>query len=154
MFHLCLTMMDDRKRPRHWDFLPLNSPFTVRVTHFLLAAKWPTLCCLQDCAPSLTPSTPFLYFSTPGSIGHRCALTAALRVSWDLSDPAEALKTSQRAAVRPTIWPPPPPTTSASPTLRLHAYQRAHSHPSAQFETRGGTWWFTGPQCRSKTVQR
>lgn len=115
-----------------------------------------------------------LFFaSLPGGAkGHRCALTAPLWVSWDLSDPADDLKASQRAAVSPRISPEHPSsatTTRASRALRLHGYQRAHSHPreehgdlfdlcavrrlsSIRLGPPKGAWLFTFPQAAPKAV--
>lgn len=83
---------------------------------FFLAAKCPTLFCLPDCT-IFNPHQP-LSFTFPLRVrrSYMCS-HCSVRVTSDLSDPAEALKTSQRAAVRPTVWPDPPSSLQPLPAL-------------------------------------
>ncbi len=104
----------------HWDYLPLNSPFIVRVTHFSGCQMTHFVAASQRLCTIFKPISSFSFLLPSGSEGHRWALTVLLRVSWDLSDPAEALKTSQRAAVSPTVWPAPPPPPSHPPPHHHH----------------------------------
>lgn len=116
--------------PCRGDDLPPKVSILCESDTFFCLPNGPLCASLPDPAPSFNPLESFSLLLPWGSKGHRCALTAPLGVSRDLSDPAKALKTSQRAAVSPTVWPDPSPS-SCTTTTRLHAYQRAHSHPSA-----------------------
>lgn len=117
------------------------------------------MCRLPDCAQSLTPSTPFLYFYPQGQKvidvhSQTCSRSAV--ISQIPQNPPESItKSCSKALQLDQSLPPPCPPSSpqaeqAVPSWLLHAYQRAHSHIWAQFETRRGTWWFIGPQCHSK----
>lgn len=65
-------------------------------------------------------------FSLPsGPKGHRWSLTALFGVNWDLTDPPEALKSSQRAVISPTVWQEPPTLRPPSPPWPMKPHSQA-----------------------------